>query len=198
MAKNKLWLILLLTVIVYVLMGVYADFGKLLQSLETFQWEYFGLLIFFTTLGYFIRYYKWHLFLRTVGVTLPRREDLFVFFSGLSMIITPGKIGEIWKAWLIKDISGDDVSRTIPAVLMDRVTDVVSLILLSLVGILSYRQGLPFIGILVLIIVVGYFAIRSERVSRWFVSKIERRMMTYHLDAHLMHVQQNPDRKSVV
>jgi len=187
MAKNKLWLILLLAVIVYILMGIYADFGKLLQSFETFHWEYFGLVLFFTTMGYFIRYYKWHLFLSSVGVTLPLWEDLFVFFSGLSMIITPGKIGEIWKAWLIRDISGDDVSKTIPAVIMDRVTDVVSLILLSMVGILSYRQGMSLIGILVLLIGGFYFAIRSERVSHWFISKLERYMMKFDINAHIMH-----------
>lgn len=187
MAKIKIWLILLFAVVVYLIMGTYANFGKLIQSLASFRLEYVGFLILFTTIGYFIRYFKWSLFLRKVGVHLTLREDLFVFFSGLSMIITPGKIGELWKSWLIRDISGDEVSKTIPAVIMDRVTDVVSLIFLSLIGIFSYRQGMYLIGFLVIIIVMFYLAIRSERISGWILSKMEHRMMKYHLDLTVMH-----------
>jgi hypothetical protein len=71
-----------------------------------------------------------------------------VFISGLSMIVTPGKLGEIWKGWLIKDISGDDLSKTVPVVIMDRVTDVLSLVILSAFGILSYKEGIYLLVVL--------------------------------------------------
>jgi glycosyltransferase 2 family protein len=54
------------------------------------------------------------------------------------MIVTPGKLGEVWKSWLIRDISGDELGKTLPVVIIDRITDVISLIFLSLIGIFYY------------------------------------------------------------
>lgn len=69
-------------------MGAYADFEKLSLSISYFQWQYFLLLIILVTLEYFIRYIKWAQFLKIAGVCLDNKENLFVFFSGLSMIVT--------------------------------------------------------------------------------------------------------------
>ncbi|MGZ7047510.1 MAG: lysylphosphatidylglycerol synthase domain-containing protein, partial [Methanobacterium sp.] len=110
MANNKFWLIIISAVVIYLIMGIYADFRDLISAIEQFNWIYFVLMIILTTLAYFIRFIKWNFFLKSVGVHLKIKDNLFVFFSGLGMIITPAKIGEIWKGWLIKDINGESLS----------------------------------------------------------------------------------------
>ena len=132
MAKGKFWLIILFAVVVYVIMGVYANFGNLLSAFEKFNWLFLPLMLILVTLAYFVRFIKWNFFLRNVDVHLPLKENLFVFFSGLSMTITPAKAGEIWKGWLIREINGENLSKTVPVVIVDRVTDVIGLIILSL------------------------------------------------------------------
>jgi len=67
------------------------------------------------------------------------------------MIITPGKIGEIWKGWLIKDINGEELSKTVPVVIVERITDVLGLAILSLFGVLYYKQGVYLILVLLLL-----------------------------------------------
>src|SRR5665647_3356043 len=148
MAKNKIWISVLFAIVVYIIMGIYADFGKLSLTISYFRWQYFLLLIVLTTIGYIIRYIKWDLFLKTAGLNLDHKENLFIFFSGLSMIVTPGKLGEIWKSWLIRDISGDELSKTLPVIIIDRVTDIMSLVLLSFMGIFYYKIGVYFLIIL--------------------------------------------------
>lgn len=44
------------------------------------------------------------------------------------MNITPGKIGEIWKEWLIRDIKGEELSKSIPVIIVERITDVFGLL----------------------------------------------------------------------
>ena len=124
MEKNRFWLILIFAVVVYVVMGVYADLGDLLTALESFDWKFIILLLGLTTLGYLIRFVRWDYFLRGVGVKLNMRDNLFVYISGLSMTITPAKAGEIWKGWIIRDINGESLSKTVPVVISDRLTDI--------------------------------------------------------------------------
>ena len=114
MPKDKTIFIIIFALAVYVAMGIYADISQLTVAMKSFSWPYLILLLLFTSVGYFLRYLKWDIFLKKADVHLSFKENFFVFISGLSMIVTPGKLGEVWKAWLIKDIYGDDLSQTVP------------------------------------------------------------------------------------
>jgi uncharacterized protein (TIRG00374 family) len=187
MAKNKIWLTILFAIAVYIIMGIYADFDKLSLTISYFQWQYAIIMIVFTTAGYFIRYIKWDLFLKKAGVHLKHRDNLFVFFSGLSMIVTPGKFGEVWKGWLIQDISGDELSRTVPVIIMDRVTDVVSLVILSFLGVFYYKEGISLLLVLSVLLTGFYCAIRSRSISSKIIAVLEKRFGKYAMNLHLMH-----------
>lgn len=187
MEKNRFWLLLIFAVVVYVVMGVYADLGDLLTALESFDWRFIILLLGLTTLGYLIRFVRWDYFLRGVGVKLNIRDNLFVYISGLSMTITPAKAGEIWKGWLIRDINGENLSKTVPVVISDRLTDILALVFLSLLGILYYRQG-TYILFAILILFAGFvIAVRSEAVSNLLIRVLEKRAGKYSKDVESMH-----------
>jgi len=187
MEKNRFWLVLIFAVVVYVAMGVYADLGDLLTALESFDWRFIILLLGLTTVGYLIRFVRWDYFLRGVGVKLNIRDNLFVYISGLSMTITPAKAGEIWKGWLIRDINGESLSKTVPVVISDRLTDILDLVFLSLLGILYYRQG-TYILVAILILFTGFvLAVRSEAVSNLLIRVLEKRAGKYSQDVESMH-----------
>jgi uncharacterized protein (TIRG00374 family) len=138
-------------------------------------------------MSYLVRYIKWDLLLKTAGLHLNHKENIFVFFSGLSMIVTPGKLGEVWKSWLIRDLSGDELSKTIPVVIMDRVTDVVSLLFLSFTGIFYYREGI-FLLIFLFIGFIGFYvAITSETIFGKIKLYVEKRFGKYTNNIQLMY-----------
>ncbi|RZN35098.1 MAG: flippase-like domain-containing protein [Methanosarcinales archaeon] len=187
MAKNNVWLIILFAVTVYVLMGIYADFGKLLTTIKDFNWVFLFALFVLTTVNYVLRFLKWDFFLRKSGVHLRLKDNLFVFFSGLLMIITPGKVGEIWKGWLIKDITGDELSKTVPVVIVERITDVLGLVILSLLGVLYYNNGIYLI-LTLLLIFTGFFAvIRSKTISHGIITILENRTGKHAENIKTMH-----------
>lgn len=187
MANNKVWLIIIFAVIIYLIMGIYADFKDLISAIENFNWIFFILMIILTTLAYFIRFIKWNFFLRSIGVHLKLKDNLFVFFSGLGMIITPAKVGEIWKGWLIKDINDESLSKTVPVVIIDRVTDLLGLLILSALGILFYREGAYILIILIVLFVLFFIAIKSERISGRLIRILEGRAGKYSKDIKTMH-----------
>ena len=187
MPKNKTILIIFFALIVYAAMGIYADISQLTAAMQMFHWSYFILLLLFTSIGYLFRYLKWDIFLKKAGVHLSFKQNFFVFISGLAMIVTPGKLGEVWKAWLIKDISGDDLSKTVPVVIMDRVTDVLSLVILSAFGILSYKEGIYLLVVLLLMILIFYISITSKRVSEKVIGLIENKTKKFSGNVKNMH-----------
>ena len=188
MAKNKfLYIIILFAAAVYILMGIYVDVGRLVSVMEKFRWDFFILLLIFTTISYMIRFIKWDFFLKRVGIKLNIWNNLFVFLSGFSMVMTPGKVGEVWKGWLIKDINGEKLNKTVPVVIMDRITDVMGLIILSMLGIIYYMEGVYIIIVLLFLFSGFIIAIRSKTISGKIILLLEKRMGKYAENIKTMH-----------
>lgn len=177
-----------LAVAIYAGLGIYVDFSKLLKVVGNFQWTFLLAVFVLTVIGYLVRFLKWDFFLKKAGVRLKTHDNIFVFFSGLSMIVTPGKMGEVWKGWLIKDMTGEKLSKTVPVVVVDRVTDVFGLIILSSTGILYYKDGLYAVLAVSIIMVLFFASVRSRIVSEKITVFFEKRMGKYAENAKAMHI----------
>lgn len=168
-------------------MGIYADLGKLLVALENFNWILIPIIVIIVTISYFIRFFKWNFFLKHASVNLSLKDNLFVFFSGLAMIITPAKAGEVWKGWLIKEINGESLNKTVPVVIVDRMTDVIGLVILGLTGMIYYKSSIYIIGILIILFLVFAIIIKSKKVSAKIIGLLEGRALRYGGDLKVMH-----------
>ncbi|MFX1560679.1 MAG: YbhN family protein, partial [Promethearchaeota archaeon] len=61
-------------------------------------------------------------------------DSFSVFLSGFTLTATPGKIGEAITGYFIRDINGTPVAKTVPIVVSERVTDLLALVLLAMIG----------------------------------------------------------------
>ena len=59
--------------------------------------------------------------------------------------MTPGKVGEAVKAVLLRASHGIPVARTAPIVVAERVTDLIGLLLLAMVGVFSFDVDRRFL-----------------------------------------------------
>ena len=91
--------------------------------------------------GLRLRFAKWELALRWLEVRslplhtpLTRRNSAVIFLAGMSMSVTPGKLGEVVRSGLLSSNHGVPFARTAPFVLADRAADVFALVLLCLLG----------------------------------------------------------------
>ena len=153
-ALNRLFLRLLigllLGVAVFVGFAIYADVQSLTAHLESFAWWRLGPVIGLTLLAYGLRFLKWHYLLCRAEARVPVGRSALVFLAGFSMAITPGKVGELLKAWLLKATDRIPVTRTAPVVIADRLTDLVALVILCLLGAFTYVED-PRFGALLLV-----------------------------------------------
>ncbi|TAK33612.1 MAG: flippase-like domain-containing protein [Chloroflexota bacterium] len=140
--RNKLLLSLVFGLVVVFGLMVYGDLPSMVEALGRFKWSLVPAILALTLFNYVLRFFKWHYYIGLVGARDVKITDSFLlFFSGLSMVMTPGKLGEWLKSYLLREISGVPVSRSAPIILAERLTDGVAMGLLALGGLLLFRMG---------------------------------------------------------
>ena len=126
--RRNLVLALALGVAVYVILAVFSNFDDLLSALDTFDYALVPAILGLVTLSYVGRFFRWVYYLKVLKVSVPTGINAAIFASGLSMAISPGKLGEVLKSVFVRRVSGAPIARTAPAVVAERATDGLSLI----------------------------------------------------------------------
>lgn len=149
--RTKFLLSLLFGVAVFAALSVYADVDRLLAALGGFRWELVPFLLALTLLNYALRVVKWHYYLDQIGVTgISIGLSAAVFFAGLAMTLTPAKVGEWLKSYLLRELVGAPLFRTASVVIAERITDGLAMVLLATTGLFAFRVAWQAIGIVLL------------------------------------------------
>ncbi len=122
-------------------------------------------------LGFPLRGYRWTRLLRGTGVSVRTRDATeILFLSWLVNCVVPAKLGDVYRAYLLKINSTVSLSRTFGTVFIERVLDLFAIATLGLAaGFWSFRDGLPpaiqavfVIGIVVIVVLgAGLFTLRN-------------------------------------
>src|SRR5216684_9033899 len=137
----------------------------MLQALARFHWVYLPIILELTLFNYLCRFFKWQYYLKRLKLPVPWVKSLLIFISGLSMAITPGKVGELLKSYLLKRSTGEPVSRTSPIIMAERLTDGIAMIALASTGLALYRYGWELLIGLLVCVVGGVLVIQNRRLS---------------------------------
>lgn len=130
-------LIFLAAMAFLVLSGDARAFGP---ALAGFPVTYLAPLLGLSLLNYGLRVVRWQIYLRRVGVSIGLVPSATVFASGMAMAVTPGKAGELVKAYGLKTLTSAPVASVVSVILMERVNDTVGVLLLAGIG--SYSRTL--------------------------------------------------------
>ncbi len=142
---RRLVLALLVGVAVYGAFVLYTGYRELRDVLADFAWSAFAGALGLATFNYVLRFLKWEYYLARLGIRgIPKFDSLLIFLSGFVLTVTPGKVGEVFKSAVLKDTYGVDVARTAPIVIAERLTDVIGVILLIVLGSAGFEGGLPW------------------------------------------------------
>jgi len=152
-------------VAVYVGFSIWADAGRVASALARFHWSAAVLACVLALGNYAVRFGRWQYYLRVLGVRVPARDSLQVFFAGFALTVTPGKLGEAVKAFLLRESHRIPVVRTAPIVIAERLTDLVALLLLALVGVFSFDVDRRFVAAGALLVILGIAVVSIEPLA---------------------------------
>ncbi|MGD0116019.1 MAG: lysylphosphatidylglycerol synthase transmembrane domain-containing protein [Dehalococcoidia bacterium] len=173
--RGKFILSLLLGMIVVVGLMVYGDFSDIMGHVGDFRWELLPLLLALSMCNYLIRFLKWHFYLHQIGIhDVPWTDSFMAFFSGLAMVITPGKFGEWLKSYLLQEMRGIPFLRTAPILLAERFTDSVALLLLAVAGFIVFGEAWEVFVVVVVACVIAMVVTRHRPTMRAILHAAER------------------------
>ena len=146
--------------------SIWTGIADVQSAFNEFRWLYIIPVILLTFVNYSLRFLKWHFLLRRLDIPMPLREDIWNFLAGLAMVISPGKAGEILKPYIVHARVGTPMARCIPALVTERLTDGIAIIVLSSIGVAAFSSDqLNTILFLSGGIVAGLLVLSSERLS---------------------------------
>lgn len=155
----------------YLAMIVLSDAGEFVSASKIFDWMYLVPVIALVTANYLIRCERWHIYLSKIGIGLPRKRSYWMFLAGLSMSVTPGKLGEALKGLLLRIEKGVRVERGVGVVFVERITDIVGVIALIAIGAVAFPYGLVSFAVIVCCVACVLGVVTSERLAggvlRW-------------------------------
>ncbi|MCB0216159.1 MAG: flippase-like domain-containing protein [Caldilineae bacterium] len=172
----------------YLALAVYGDLDALRSVLGAFPWRILPLVLGLTLVNYAGRLLKWILYLRWLDAGVGARDAARIFGLGMTMVLTPGKAGELLKSWMVKRLSGTPISRTAPAVVAERLTDGLAMLILSVLGLLAF--DLPELRTTALVVLAlmlaGIVAVWIQPLADWGLGLAER-LPVVGPRAHLLH-----------
>ena len=131
------------------------------SSRRTRRWSCSPFVVFY--LGFPLRGYRWTLLLRGTGFVISVRDSTeIIFISWLVNCLVPAKLGDVYRAYLLKINSPASLSRTFGTVFIERILDLFAIAILGLAaGFWSFRTACrPAIQV---VFVVGVVRRRARR-----------------------------------
>ena len=170
--KKNLIITVVVSALIFFLFSVYADFSSVFSSFLEFDWSLLPVLLLLSLGNYIIRFFKWHYYLGQLKIDIPKPLSFKIFISGLSMSASPGKMGEVLKSLLLKEINQEPISKTAPIILAERITDFLSLTFLAIViGLYFNYTGIVAYIVLLFFIILIIF-ISNRKIAEFFIDKL--------------------------
>lgn len=138
--RRKLIFSLVGALILYIVLVLWSDIRLVQSALQAFPWQWFPLVLGLALINYFVRMARWHWWLGLVGAKLSWWDSSRIFGIGSLMMMTPGKVGELLKAYMVKNINGTPMSVTAPIIVSERVIDGIAMLLLASIGLIAFPE----------------------------------------------------------
>lgn len=162
-------------VVVYVVAVLVFGAREVAGSLAEFGWWSVAVALVLSSANYLLRFWKWELALDWLDIRggsgglhepaeLSLGRSLEIYLAGLSMSVTPGKVGEVLRSVLLKASNQVPFTRTAPVVVADRLSDLIALVVLTLIGIANYAEYIPWVIATSILVAVGVAVLGSPRL----------------------------------
>lgn len=120
--------------------------------------------------NYSLRFVRWQFYLSALGHSMPTVPSGLIYIAGFALTTTPGKAGEMLRGVFLK-VRSMPYTHSTAAFFSKHLSDLVAIVLVSLMGILLYPQD--SITVMVGVIGVGIGLLLLSR-KNWLMALAER------------------------
>ncbi len=109
----------------------FSDIKLLSEQFQNFQLEYVFIIIPIVIFSFFIRGFRWMLFLKYLKINIGIKNSFGIYFAGMAFGITPAKVGELIKSQILKNKYSIAISKTAPIIFVERYYDLFGIAIIS-------------------------------------------------------------------
>jgi uncharacterized protein (TIRG00374 family) len=168
-----------LGVLIYVVILLVFGVREVADALDGFAFWTLAAALGLSSINYLLRFWKWELALGWLdvrggsqGLHAPTQQlgvgrSALIYLAGLSMSVTPGKLGEVLRSVLLRASDGVPFTRTAPIVAADRLSDLIALVVLALIGLAGvseFHEYLPQVIAALALVAAAVLVLGSPRL----------------------------------
>ena len=161
------------SVALYVIFVIFSDISLLVEKFQNFNFLFLIPAFTLVLLSYFVRGFRWDFFLKSLDIEIPLKKSLSLFFAGLGLSITPGKVGEVIKSHFLKKDHDQSYAKTAPIIFVERYYDLVGLLIISIIGIWFIDIDRTMVYVTLAIIVSALVISQQKKIVKKILEKFE-------------------------
>lgn len=152
--KRNIIIAIIFSAIIYAGLSFYTESENFISTFNQINYFNIPLVLLLSFFTFFFRFVKWHEYTKYFNYKIPLKNSFIIYFSTLIMSVTPGKVGELIKCYMLKKDFNSPISTTTSIVFAERLTEMISLIIMALIGALLFE-----IYVEVILAMIFFFAI---------------------------------------
>ncbi len=163
-----------LTIILLVVLFTKVNLSEVIGILSSLNILYYLIAILFVPILYLIRTFRWKILLESIEIRNSFTNLYKVLIIGVFYgLITPGKVGELGRAYHLKGKK----TKIFPTIIIEKITDIFALILLSIITIFLFFNNYPgfklLISVCIFVMIFGIWILSSKRITYLLVKPLK-------------------------
>ena len=141
----------------YAILMFASDIKSMSEQFQNFRLEYVFLIIPIIIFSFFIRGFRWLLFLKYLKINIGIKNSFGIYFAGMAFGVTPAKVGELIKSQILKNKYSIAISKTAPIIFVERYYDLFGIAIISFIVLLflNFETWIVLILLAVSILLLG-------------------------------------------
>ncbi len=169
--------IIIISVLFYTGFSLLSDIQKISDEFTNIDIIYVPLILSLHFLAMIIRSIRQKVFFDSLNIQLSLKQNIKLYFTGMSLMVTPGASGELIKNHILKEKFGHAYTKTIPVLLTEKYHNMLSIIPILLFFLLfkeSY-EILVVTGIITAILFCIFLIVKNQKLCYNTMAKIPRK-----------------------
>ena len=169
--------IIIISALFYTIFSLITDIQKISNELANIDIFYIPLILGFHFLAMGIRSIRQKVFFDSLNIKLSTKQNIKLYFAGMSLMVTPGGSGELIKNRILKEKFGHSYTKTIPVLLAEKYHNMLSVIPI-LFFFLLFKESYEILiitSIIAVILFCIFLIVKNQKLCLNTMSKIPRK-----------------------
>lgn len=140
LALRSLTLSVVVAAIGYLAFVLWGGWSQVLAAISMVGVGGVCIALFLSLANYALRFGRWQMYLRALGTSVPPGKSALIYVAGFALTTTPGKAGEMVRGVYLRRY-GLSLGKSGAAFISERLSDLIAIVLLALMGLLAYPGG---------------------------------------------------------